>query len=616
MILDIVKILDFVSTNENSAFFYTPLLNGDELSYLFKKNSKSVICKNVESITESLSEVEALSKEYDFAYGAISYETGYFFEERLKQLLTKEENEFISFHFFNFDDVQVIPTKDIIFKNIHKYINPNEFKITGLELNESELEYEKKIQKIKKYIADGDTYQVNYTLKSKFKYGGNVSSFIAQLLFKQSASYTSIINKKDDFIISISPELFFKTEGNRIISKPMKGTIQRGKNIDDDFVQGEHLKNSKKDKAENIMIVDLLRNDIGKLSKFNSVKAEPLFEIEKYETLFQMTSTVTGELIEKSLSKIITNLFPCGSITGAPKIRTMEIINELEKEKRGVYTGTIGIIKNNDFTFNIPIRTITLNKISKNGELGLGSGIVWDSDPESEFEEVKLKSQFLANSTNYFELIETMLIEDGEIFLLENHINRLKKSAGYFLFNFEEPRIRELLYSILTELNSSNKFKLRLLLTKWGEIKYNLEQIVPSEQKGRIVISDKRINSNNKFLYFKTTNRTLYNAELIKWSKEEFDDVIFQNEKGEITEGARTNVIIKRGGQLFTPPISSGLLNGCYRGYKLSKNGNVIEKSFGINELLNADEVFIVNSVRKEIAIKEILHKGKLYTTS
>lgn len=616
MILDIVEILDYVTANENSAFFYTPLIKGNELSYLFKKNSKSVFCKNHESIAESLLEIEELSKEYDFAYGSISYETGYLFEERLKQLLNNEDEKYISFHFFKADEVEILPTKEILFKNINKILLPNNFNISSLKLNESQTDYEAKIRKIKKYISEGDTYQVNYTLKSKFNYDGEVSSFIAQLLFNQSASYTSIINEKENFIISISPELFFKTEGNKIISKPMKGTIQRGKNIDDDFSKGEQLKNSKKDKAENIMIVDLLRNDIGKLSKFSSVKAKPLFEIEKYETLYQMTSTVSGELIDKSFSKIITNLFPCGSITGAPKIRTMEIINELEKEKRGIYTGTIGIIKNNDFTFNIPIRTITLNKFSNNGELGLGSGIVWDSDPISEFEEVKLKSEFLTNSKNYFELIETMLVDEGAIYLLENHINRLKKSAEYFLFKFDESKLRELLYAILKGLNNKNKYKLRLLLTKWGEVKYNLEQILPSEPAGRIVVSNKRIDSNNKFIYFKTTNRTLYNSELAKWSKAGFDDVVFRNEKDEITEGARTNIMISKGGKLFTPPISAGLLNGCHRGNMLSSNKNLSEKNLFVDDIINADKVYIFNSVRKEIIIKEISYNGKLYIAS
>ncbi len=606
MVLDIVEILNFVSQKRNSAFFYTPLKNGDEKSYFFREPSKSIICTNAQVINDSLNEIEKSSREFDFVYGSISYETGYYFEDRLKPLLDMGKQRFLSFHFFNKDEVEEIPTSDISFKNIEQLLNQSNFSISDLELNESETEYKKKIQKIKKHIAEGNTYQVNYTLKAKFNYKGEVPSLIAQLLFKQSASYTSVINEENNFIISVSPELFFKTEGNKIISKPMKGTIKRGVNIEDDFVKSEQLKGSRKDKAENIMIVDLLRNDIGKLSKFNSVKAKPLFEIEKYETLFQMTSTVTGELKKKSFHEIVKNLYPCGSITGAPKIRTMEIINNLEKEPRGVYTGTIGMINRDDFTFNIPIRTITLNKKSMEGTLGLGSGIVWDSNPLSEFEEVKLKSKFLTNPTKYFELIETMLIEDGKIFLLENHINRLKKSAEYFLFFLDETKLRELLYTIVVGLNLEEKFKLRLLLTKWGELKYSLEQIVNSKNSGKIKISDKRIDSNNVFNYFKTTNRELFNSEFKKWNNKGFDDVIFLNKKDEITEGAITNIMIKKDGIYFTPPISSGLLNGCYRGHLILEK-NIIEKSLRINDLFNADEIMIFNSVRKEILINEVI---------
>lgn len=607
MITDIIKILEFVTKNAESAFFYTPLINGNEISYLFKKSHESVICKNLNDLNKSLELIDEFSNKYDFAYGSIPYETGYFFEEKLKSLFKNNEGQFLSFYFFYKNEVEVIPTKNIDFRNINKLFNETNFVINKMGLNESQKEYEAKIERIKKYISKGDTYQVNYTLKAKFDYSGEVKKFIAQLIFKQSASYTSIINEKNNFIISVSPELFFKTEGDKIISKPMKGTIKRGNNYEKDSGQIKYLRNSEKDKAENIMIVDLLRNDFGKLSKYSSIKAEPLFEIEKYETLYQMTSTVTGELKNKSFAEIIKNLFPCGSITGAPKIRTMEIINELEKEKRGVYTGTIGIINKKDFIFNIPIRTITLSKLTNKGEIGLGSGVVWDSNPKTEFEEVKLKSEFLANPTNYFELIETMLIELGEIFLLENHISRLKKSAEYFIFYFDETKLRELLESIVTGLNPHLKFKLKLLLTKWGELKYNFEQIFEFKNFGRILISDKPIDSNNKFQYFKSTYRELYNSELKKWQKEGFDDVIFLNENGKVVEGAITNIMISNKNGFITPPIEDGLLNGCYREYLLSKENNIVEKSFDLSELLKAQKALIFNSVKKEILITDVV---------
>lgn len=604
---DITEILKYVDANINSAFFYTPTKTGEENSYIFASPAKSITCNNLDDVEAKLKEIDSLSKIYKYAYGFITYEAGYSFEDRLKQLIENKNEKLISFSFFYDEDVKIIPSKEISFKKIHTLLETRNYEITNLQLNQTQTEYEKSIEEIKRLIAAGDTYQVNYTLKSKFKFKGDMTSLIASLIFNQTAEYSAFVNDSDNFIFSISPELFFRTDGNRIISKPMKGTIKRGINIDDDFAKSVQLKSSKKDKAENIMIVDLLRNDIGKISEFNSVKAKQLFKIEKFETLFQMTSTVTGELKQKSFSSIIQNLFPCGSITGAPKIRTMRIINKLEKEQRGIYTGTLGLIDNGNFNFNIPIRTITINKTNNNGEMGIGSGIVWDSNATEEFEEAKLKSYFLTNPANYFELIETMLIEDGEIFLLENHINRLRKSAEYFLFSFDESKLRELLYTIVVGLNHKNKFKLRMLLTKWGELKYSLEQITDSKINGRIVISDKRIDSTNKFQYFKTTNRELLNREFAKWSKEGFDDVIFQNEKGEITEGAITNIMISKEGKLYTPPVTSGLLNGCCRGYLLSTNKNITEKILFADDLISADEVYIFNSVRKEIKIGEVI---------
>lgn len=604
---DITEILNNVKNNIGSSFFYTPYKNEDSKSFIFGAPQKSIVCKNPEKIETTLKEIDSLSKIYKYAYGFITYEVGYSFEEKLNHLFNKSDEKIISFNFYNDEDVKVIPSNEISFKKIQSLLDAKNFSIDNVKLNETQSEYEKNIKEIRRLIAVGDTYQVNYTLKSKFNFNGDITSFVTSLIFNQSAEYSAFINDENNYIISISPELFFKTNGSSIISKPMKGTIKRGINIDDDFTKSTQLERSKKDRAENIMIVDLLRNDIGKISDYNSVKANPLFEIQKYETLFQMTSTVTGELKEKSFSSIIKNLFPCGSITGAPKIRTMEIINRLENNRRGIYTGTIGIIDNGDFNFNIPIRTITINKNDGTGEMGIGGGIVWDSEPSDEFEEAKLKSHFLTKPSNYFELIETMLVEDGEIFLLENHINRLRKSADYFLFQLDESRLRELLYTIVVGLNNKINFKIRLLLTKWGELKYSLEQITDSNFNGRIIISNKRINSKNPFQYFKTTNRELFNIELKKWQGKGFDDVIFPNENGEITEGAITNIMISKDGKLFTPPVYSGLLNGCYRGYLLSTNKNVTEKILFVNDLISADEVYIFNSVRKEMKINDVI---------
>ena len=431
------------------------------------------------------------------------------------------------------------------------------------------------------------------------------------MLFNQSASYTAIINDTDRFIIYISPELFFKTKGNGIISKPMKGTIKRGRNLIEDKIQKERLANSKKDKAENIMIVDLLRNDLGKISKIDSVKAQSVYEIEKYETVFQMTSTVKGNYNGKSFKSIIENLFPCGSITGAPKIRTMEIIKYLEKEDRGVYTGTIGKIEKKNFTFNIPIRTITIDKIKKKGELGIGGGIVWDSDSLHEFNEAELKGKFITKPEKYFELIETMLVENGDIFLFDYHIKRLEESADYFIFFFDKKMILNAISDSINNLRTNKKYRLRILLSKWGEVKIDVDEITPSQNILRAVVSNSRIDSINKFQFFKTTNRELYDKEYNS-HKKDFADVLFLNEKGNFAEGAISNIIIKKDGKFYTPPLENGILNGCYREYLLNKRKEIKVMSFRLDDLITSDELILVNSVRKEIIISELYKDEKL----
>lgn len=609
---DILEILRFIDNNEGASFFYTPLKNGDEVSYLFKSSSISIDCDRKRNIEETLSRIDELKEEYPFAYGYIAYEVGYAFEERLEKLLDdRSGNKLISFHFCDNESVEKIKTKNIDFSQIKGVLTAAKTEINNFKLNTDYNTYKNNIQKMKDLIAKGDTYQVNYTLKSHFDFDGEVAKLFLQLLFNQSASYTAIINDVDRFVISISPELFFKTEGNIITSKPMKGTIRRGKNINDDNVQKGKLANSKKDKAENIMIVDLLRNDLGKICEINSVSAHPVYDIERYETVYQMTSTVKGKLRKRSFRTIIKNLFPCGSITGAPKIRTMKIIKELELEERGVYTGTIGIIEKGDYTFNIPIRTITIDKKSTKGELGIGGGIVWDSDPLHEFQEAKLKAKFVTQPVTYFELIETMLVEKGEIFLLDYHIRRLKESADHFLFYFDEESILNKISGSIQSLDINSKYRLRLLLSKWCEIKIDISELSFNQENSKAVISNKKINSQNKYQFFKTTNRALYNKEY-KSYKDVFTDIIFLNENENIVEGAITNIIIRKGEKYYTPPIEDGILNGCYREYLLNSRNDINIKSFGINELLASEELILINSVRKEIKIKELYKDDEL----
>ena len=599
------EILKKIKEEKSSAFLYTSSYNkSDAISYLFNNPEEIISITSLNELELGLNRIDELADQDKFILSLLDYEAGYLFEEKLQNFIT-DNKTLMRFLVFDSSEVDKIASNEISFDPFEQ-----DYKINDFQLNETERNYLNKIYKIKEYIKQGDTYQVNYTLKGKFNFKGEILDFVQNLIFNQSTQYSAFINYGNEFVISISPELFFSTNGYKISTRPMKGTIKRGINLEDDSFRAEELRNSKKDKAENIMIVDLLRNDIGKISKTNSVNVDSIYDVEKYETIFQLTSKVHGILESKKYSKIISNLFPCGSITGAPKIRTMKIINELENEKRGLYTGAIGFIHKDNSVFNVAIRTISIDKKTSNGEIGLGSGIVWDSNAEDEFNEVSLKSNFLVNPDKYFEIFETMLLEDGKIFLLDNHINRIEKAADYFLFKFNKNLVLEKLNSSINNLDSNHKFKIKLVLTKSGEIRLDINKIETSILK-RAVISSNKINKKNRFQYFKTTNRELYDSEFTFYRMKNYFDVIYFNEFNELAEGSISNIFIRSKDIWKTPSIDSGILNGTYRNKFISEN-NVIETCISKEELLNSDEILLTNSLRKEVDILELYENNDL----
>lgn len=598
--MNISEIINKVLSTDDSAFFYTPSIYGKSKSYLFLKPEKKVIINSLNQLDKKLNQIDEFIKKGFIGYSLLNYEAGYLFEKTLHKYLSGKD-DLLQFYFYDKRNVIELHSNKINLNSNEKY------KIKKFRLNTSKAEYEKSIKKIKDYIADGDTYQVNFTVKASFTFSGELSALFSNLIFNQSAEYISIINNYPELVVSFSPELFFEIKGNQITSKPMKGTIRRGLNFDDDKLNYEKLKQSEKNKAENVMIVDMIRNDLGKISKYGSVKVKNLFEIEKYESVYQMISTVNSTLNKNiKLSDVLRNIFPCASITGAPKIRTMEIINELEKEKRGIYTGSIGLITKNKIAFSVAIRTLNLNVKTKKGEIGLGSGIVWDSISKEEYDETKLKGKFLSSSTKPFELIETMLVENKKIFLLKDHLKRLKLSAEYFLFKYDEKKILSQLKKIIANIDN-NKCRLRITLNKAGILNHSLSQIVEKKNKIRLIVSEQKVNTKNRFQYFKTTNRKIYDAEYKKYSKLGYFDVLCFNEKNELAEGSITNILIYKNKKIYTPPLSSGILNGIYRSYLLQKNPKIIERKLLLEDLINADKIVLTNSVRKEIMVDELV---------
>ncbi len=613
------EILDFIKSNPYSAFFYTPAFYKNAYSYFFKIPELILNASSLEGLEELLNKIEDYKNKGFTGFGYIKYEAGCLFESnhqaKSDERREKKKNLPIA-RFCLFDENNIVKIKSAkidfdkaLFVNERQ---PKNYSIENFKLNTDKDTFLKNIERIKKYISQGDTYQVNYTVKSEFDFKGDIGSLFLELLFNQSARYSAFINDNEQFILSLSPELFFESGKGKVICKPMKGTAIRGYNTDNDREKEQQLAQSEKNRAENVMIVDLERNDLSRIADDCRIKVKKLFETEKYETLYQLTSTIEASFDKKklypSLSEIIRRLFPCGSITGAPKIRTMEIISEIEKESRGLYTGALGIVSKKKDIFNIPIRTICINSKTGKGEMGIGSGIVWDSEPEEEYQETLLKSNFLTNPLKYFYLFETMLIENRSVFLLDEHLNRLKKAAEFFLFNFNEIKIKNAVRKILKKTEEQKQYRLKLMLDKWGKVRIEINEINETYNDVKIAISDYKVDSKNKFQYFKTSARELYDREHKKYREADCFDVVFFNEKDELTEGAITNIFIRKNNKWFTPKLSCGLLNGIYRDYFISTHPGCKETILYKSDLLNADEIILTNSLRKEVRVGSFVH--------
>lgn len=456
-------------------------------------------------------------------------------------------------------------------------------------------EYDRSVARIRELIAAGDTYQVNYSFPLTSSFSGDAYAWYRNLCLAQGAPYSAYLNLGRYKVLCLSPELFFERRGDHVITKPMKGTVKRGRWLEEDRDLAQWLGDSSKDRAENVMIVDLLRNDLGKVSVPGSVRVSSLFDLERFETVWQMTSTVESTLKEgTSLVDLMTALFPCGSVTGAPKIRTMQIIRELERFPRGAYTGAIGFLKpGGDCIFNVAIRTVVIDTETNVATFGVGGGVTIDSTAEREYEECLVKSRFLHASPAEFQLFESMLLEDGEYFLLARHLERLRDSAAFFGFVFCTEEITLALKRVGVAANG----KVRLTLWKDGRIEIELSAIEPFESR-RVALATEPVDSSDRFLYHKTTKRDFYTAQLA--ARPVCEDIIFWNERGEVTESTIANVVVSIDGQLFTPPVESGLLAGTFRNQLLAE-GKIKERVITVEELKNIKEFYLINSVRRFI---------------
>ncbi len=516
----------------------------------------------------------------------------------------------------------------------------------------TESEYSRRIAQIHEWIRAGDVYQLNFTAPLRIgvhaETGIRAASLYARLRARQPVDYGAFLHwRSGRRILSFSPELFFRIDvgsgpdGNtrHILTRPMKGTAPRGRTTREDREQAAWLRADAKNRSENLMIVDLLRNDLGRIARFGTVRVDNLFAVERHPTLWQMTSTVSAELRTRvGFEEIFRALFPSGSVTGAPKVRAMQLIAEIEEAPRGVYTGAIGFFSPKQTIFNVAIRTLTLESglepggeselgnefqiateigpasspsspasgpCALRGSMGVGSGIVIDSDPAQEYRECMLKSKFLTGAPVEFSLVETILWKPG-FPLLELHLERLADSSDYFDFLCDLDAIRAALNTCARIWADPSPRKVRLLLAKDGAFALTAQALPPApdpQAVARVRISSMRTDPADPFLFHKTTHRPLYTQEFDAATQAGFDDILFFNLRGELTEGAISNVIVEKEGRWFTPPVVCGLLAGVYRRHLLQSGTKeaqpaLEERVLTEEDLRRADAVYICNAVR------------------
>ena len=570
-------------------------LSGDAgRSFIFSSCKDVLVLNAPRDVDKFFMRAESYIERGLWLAGFFSYEFGYCLENRLIKYMPAGTNLPLAW-LGVFENPSVFLGEHAF--RIKKQRRDSAPRIKQLKPAITNEEYQAAIKRIKYYIERGETYQVNFTFPLRFKLNGAIAGLYKELRQAQPTDYSAFINTGKDFILSFSPELFFRLKGRRIVTMPMKGTISRGYTLKDDNNQCRNLKRSVKNRAENIMIVDLLRNDLGRIAKTGSVKVSKLFSLEKYTTLWQMTSTIEANIRNGiTLKDIFKSLFPCGSVTGAPKIRTMQIIRKAEKYPRGVYCGAIGYISpRREMCFNVAIRTIYLDN-KGHGVLGIGGGIVYDSKDKSEYDEAILKARFFVRKQHKFSLIETMLWNTS-YYLLDYHLNRLRRSCEYFDIPFREYSITDRLNHLVPFFDKKRRYKVRLLLNHRGSIRCFYSPLANIVEPVSIMLSADAVYSDNLYLYHKTTNRRFYDKQRKRSLGKGAWESIFINERNELTEGSITNIFILKNNKLFTPPVSCGLLPGVLREYLL-RSAKAEEKVLYPKDLLGADKIYIGNSVR------------------
>jgi para-aminobenzoate synthetase/4-amino-4-deoxychorismate lyase len=562
---------------------------GEIIPKTFRNPIKIIKADTVDDVLPSLRQVEVAVQKGYYAAGFLTYESAPAFDPAMK-VKSGSKMPLLWFGIFNNPEPQTLTSA-------------GQYSLSQWLPTVAKDEYNASIRHIKEAIASGDTYQTNYTIRLKSQFQGDDLAFFTKLKRAQNSRYCAFIRTDEHSILSASPELFFHLNGDTIVTRPMKGTAKRGKTFAEDQAIAKELYHSVKNRAENVMIVDLLRNDLNMIANPGTVHVPKLFEIEQYPTVHQMTSTIAAKVSRNTgVVEIFKAIFPCGSITGAPKISTMNIIAELETSPREVYCGAIGFITpEKEAIFNVPIRTVVIDKQTGVATYGVGGGITWDSTAEGEYDEILAKARLLEEDRPEFQLLESLLLEDGKYFLLEEHLGRLANSAKYFGFAFQSGTVRQALNEFAHK-NRGGLLKVRLLYGKNGEMVFEGQSIGQLEMPLTVALAEQPVDRDDVFLYHKTTNRDVY-SRYQKNKPSDVFDVLLWNRDGELTEFTNGNVVLEINGVLWTPPVSSGLLAGTFRDH-LIRVGKIREKVLKVDDLKKCTKVWLINSVRKWLEVR------------
>jgi len=550
----------------------------------FADPARIVVAESVSAVRPALAEVERLTRDLGLhAAGFLTYEAGQAFDLPVRTL-----GDSLPLAWFGLFEP----------KGLRLTAQPareGEYRLGPLRPSIDRKDFDRAFDAIKGHLAAGDTYQVNFTFKMKGEFEGEPRALFADLIEAQRGRHSAFIRIGDWAICSASPELFFELDGVSVRSRPMKGTARRGLTGADDRRRRNELHESAKQRAENVMIVDMIRNDLGRVADVGSIEVPELFSVEQYPNVWQMTSLVTGRSLA-SLEEMFAAMHPSASVTGAPKIRTMAILRELESEPRGIYTGAIGHVPpDGNASFNVAIRTAVVDVAAGRVEFGVGSGIVWDSDAGAEYEECLLKGAVIGQPPAKFELLETMRWRpDQGYFLLDRHLDRLREAGAYFDVAVGEEAARTALDNAITGADRAQR--VRLLVARDGRIRIERATLVDPPPMLRLAIAAEPVDAGNVWLYHKTTRRDVYDQA--RAQAREYDDVILWNRSGQVTEATTANVVAEVGGARVTPPIACGLLAGTFRAELLAR-GEIQERVLTLDDLRAASRVWLINSVHE-----------------